>query len=191
MAKKRRSTKKNNQPNFMWLIVGGVIASMVLVFIAVSALRSDTVAARDIEGIVEYSNLSRDHVDAPQFVNNGLPPVGGEHYNIWQNCGVYDRPLDPGNAVHSLEHGAVWITYNPDDVSADDIAQMAEITEGGTHRLMSPFPGQISPVVVSAWGLQLQLDSADDPRLEQFVIGYEKGPQTPEPGAACTQGTAM
>jgi hypothetical protein len=45
-----------------------------------------------------------------------------------------------------------------------------------------------SPVVASAWGKQLRLDGAGDPRLERFVSAFQQGPQTPEPGAACTGG---
>ena len=32
-------------------------------------------------------------------------------------------------------------------------------------------------------------EGAGDPRLEKFIKAYEQGPQTPEPGAACTNGT--
>ncbi|MPZ29305.1 MAG: DUF3105 domain-containing protein, partial [Micromonosporaceae bacterium] len=45
-----------------------------------------------------------------------------------------------------------------------------------------------APVVASAWGKQLPLDSADDPRLKEFVRTFAQGPQTPEPGAPCTGG---
>jgi hypothetical protein len=55
--------------------------------------------------------------------------------------------------------------------------------------LVSPYPDLPAPVVASAWGKQLQLDSANDPRLEQFVSAFREGPQTPEPGAPCTGGT--
>ena len=64
-------------------------------------------------GVVKsYSNLSRNHtkepVDYPQ-----TPPVGGPHNPIWQNCGFYSKPVRNEHAVHSMEHGAVWITYSP------------------------------------------------------------------------------
>jgi len=39
------------------------------------------------------------------------PPAGGAHNDVWLNCGVYGRPVRNENAVHALEHGAVWITY--------------------------------------------------------------------------------
>ena len=34
------------------------------------------------------------------------------------------------------------------------------------------------------------LDGTNDPGLQSFIRAYRVGPQTPEPGAACTGGTA-
>ncbi len=115
------------------------------------------------------------------------PPAGGEHNPVWQNCGYYDEPVRDENAVHSLEHGAVWITYSP-DVSEDEVERLRDMAENQSYVLVSPRDGLPSPVVASAWGKQLKLDSASDPDLERFVRAYSQGPQTPEPGAACTGG---
>ena len=43
-----------------------------------------------------------------------------------------------------------------------------------------------SPVVLSAWGRQLGVDSAADPAVAAFVRAFSQGPQTPEPGAPRT-----
>ena len=115
------------------------------------------------------------------------PPVGGEHNPVWLNCGVYDTPVPKENAVHSMEHGAVWITYKP-DLPAADIAKLKEITPD-TYAVLSPFEGLTSPVVISAWGKQLALTGVNDNRLEAFIKEYRQGPQTPEPNALCTGGT--
>jgi hypothetical protein len=48
-----------------------------------------------------------------------------------------------------------------------------------------------TPVVASAWGKQLRLKSVDDPKLQEFIRAYRKGPQTPEPGAPCTGAAEM
>jgi hypothetical protein len=55
--------------------------------------------------------------------------------------------------------------------------------------LVSPYPGLPAPVVASAWGVQEWFHTAGDPKLNDFVSKYRQGPQTPEPGAACTNGT--
>jgi hypothetical protein len=65
------------------------------------------------------------------------------------------------------------------------IKTLSAIALDSDHRILSPYPGLPSPIVVSSWGYQLQLDSADDPRLLQFIAEYENGPNAPEPGAAC------
>jgi hypothetical protein len=137
-------------------------------------------------GVVKsYSNLSRDHtkepVDYPQS-----PPVGGPHNPIWQNCGYYSKPVRNEYAVHSMEHGAVWITYRP-NLPKDQVEKIKSLTLKN-YVLVSPYPGLPAPVVATAWGKQLRLDSANDPRLGQFVTTYRLGPQNPEPGAPCTGG---
>ena len=115
------------------------------------------------------------------------PPVGGEHNPVWQNCGFYTEPIRDENAVHSLEHGAVWITYSP-DLPQDEVERLRDLAQNETYVLVSPYPGLDSPVVASAWGKQVRLESAEDPDLERFVRAFSQGPQTPEPGAACTGG---
>lgn len=37
-------------------------------------------------------------------------------------------------------------------------------------------------------GDQIRATSASDPRIEQFIKAFLQGPQTPEPGAACSGG---
>ena len=90
--------------------------------------------------------------------------------------------------MHDLEHGAVWITYQPTLAKAD-IAKLTKYAKGQTYLDLSPYPYLPAPVVVSAWGKQLRLTGASDPRLEAFVKKYKQGPQTPEPGSPCTGGT--
>jgi hypothetical protein len=115
------------------------------------------------------------------------PPAGGEHNPIWQNCGFYAEPVRDETAVHSLEHGAVWITYQP-DLPQDEIERLRDLSQSNSYVLVSPYPDQDSPVVATAWGKQLALESAEDSNLERFINAYSQGPQTPEPGAACTGG---
>lgn len=117
------------------------------------------------------------------------PPAGGEHNSVWQNEGFYEEPVRNETAVHTLEHGAVWITYQP-DLPQEQKDTIRELVEAQTCLLASPYEGLDAPVVASAWGKQVSLEGADDLGLERFIRAYRQGPQTPEPGAACTGGTA-
>lgn len=106
---------------------------------------------------------------------------------LTQNCGFYSSSVQDEYAVHSLEHGAVWITYAA-DLPENQVELLQRLAHSGTHVLVSPYADLPSAVVASAWGLQLRLESAADQRLEQFVAKYAQGPQTPEPGAPCSGG---
>jgi hypothetical protein len=137
--------------------------------------------------VTTFKVSSRNHTTAPvSYPQN--PPVGGAHNPVWQTCGDYDQPVHNENAVHSMEHGAVWITYQP-SLAKDQVARLAGIAHAQTYVLVSPYPGLPAPVVASTWGVQEWFHSAGDAGLDQFVATYRQSPQTPEPGASCSGGT--
>ncbi|MGW0095718.1 DUF3105 domain-containing protein [Streptomyces sp. NPDC003328] len=144
--------------------------------------------AAPISGEKAWSNLSRNHVTTK--VNYPMtPPVGGNHAPVWQDCNgnVYTQQLQNENAVHSLEHGAVWVTYNNKAADADVKALAAKVAKT-PYTLMSPYPSESSPITLTAWGHQLNVAKVSDARVNDFFDKYVQGKQTPEPGAACTGG---
>ncbi|MFQ6172418.1 DUF3105 domain-containing protein [Oryzobacter sp. R7] len=167
-----------------------LITSVLTVILLIAGIVGFTiwrdVSTRPTLDAVQTFEVSRDHTTDPVTYEQ-TPPVGGNHSPTWLNCGVYTAPVPNENAVHSLEHGAVWVTYRP-DLPADQVEQLVDSLPD-TYMVVSPFEGLDAPVVASAWGTQLKLTGVDDPRLEEFVKEYRQGPQTPEPGASCTGGT--
>jgi hypothetical protein len=136
----------------------------------------------------DATKLTRNHVTTD--VKYPMePPVGGDHGPAWLNCDgvVYDRAVPNVNAVHALEHGAVWVTYNG-QASAADVDALASRVKSTQFSLMSPYEGQAGTIMLTAWGKQVTVDSADDPRVARFLAKYVQGAQTPEPGAPCTGG---
>ena len=106
---------------------------------------------------------------------------------VWWNCGFYDEPVRDENAVHALEHGAVWLAYSP-DLDEADVEVLHDLARENEKVLAAPYEGLDDgvAVVATAWARQLTLDSVDDPRLEEFVEQYQDGSQAPEAGASCT-----
>jgi hypothetical protein len=141
------------------------------------------------EGVETFEVSSNRHVEGDIDYDRS-PPAGGDHSNVWQNCGIYDEPVEDGQAVHSLEHGAVWITYRP-DLPDEQVQRLHDLVGSGGYVLLSPYEGLDSPIALSAWGVQLKLDDAADERAERFVTEYANGPQTMEPGAPCTGGVGV
>lgn len=140
-----------------------------------------------LDGLRRVAGLSRGHDEQVDYSGQELPPVGGIHSGVWQNCGIYDQPVEAKNAVHSMEHGAVWVTYHP-ELPAGDVESLQDAVRGQPFVLLSPYPELRSPIVMTAWGIQLELDSAGDSRIDDFINRYQRGPQTPEPGAPCSDG---
>jgi len=147
--------------------------------------------------------LAHEHVDGP-IRYSVTPPVGGDHNGTWMNCGVYTQPVPSERAVHNLEHGAIWITYQSSLPQAQ-IDQLKSFVQkqskvvlrsgnqtqatGERYMDLTPFTGLPSPIVMTAWGHQLQLTSPTDPRMQKFVDTFRANPTfTPEYGAACSGG---
>jgi hypothetical protein len=116
------------------------------------------------------------------------PPVGGAHNPVWQRClgDVYDAPIADEHAVHSMEHGAVWIAYNP-SLPADQVAKLAAKVKGNDYMLMSPYPGLDAPISLQTWGFQLKVNDASDSRVDAFIKDLRQISSV-EPGATCASG---
>ncbi|MEU6483842.1 DUF3105 domain-containing protein [Streptomyces sp. NPDC046887] len=152
--------------------------------------RTEAAAKAPIKGEKSWDakKLGRNHVAKP--VSYPMkPPVGGDHHRAWLNCdrNVYKVPVPEVHAVHSLEHGAVWVTYS-DKAPAGDVKKLEEKVGKTSYSFISPVKDQAGAVMLSAWGKQITVDGADDPRVDAFFGKYVQGTQTPEPGAACTGG---
>lgn len=167
-----------------------IIWGAVIVFVAALGylLYLGLQPAGVIAGLINFGPQARGHDETLHIDSGDLPPVGGTHNPVWQNCGIYTEPVDPEYAVHSMEHGAVWITYQP-DLPANEVSELQNLVRGQTFIILSPYPGLHSPVVATAWSVQIELESASDKRLPEFIDRYRLGSTTPEKGAACTGGT--
>jgi hypothetical protein len=150
--------------------------------------RPESPAAKAIDGV--RFHLEPDHNHVPGSISyDTTPPTGGNHSQLWADCTgtVYAQPIANENAVHMLEHGAVWITYNATTLPADQLATLQQLVTGADRLALSPYPGLKANVSLQAWGYQLFVDDAHDPRITRFIDALRYNPQTtPEYGATCS-----
>jgi hypothetical protein len=114
------------------------------------------------------------------------PPTNGDHAPLWQNCGFYRESIEDRHAVHSLDHGVVWITYRP-DLSQHQLETLRPYGNEN-YVMVSPYLGQNAPVIATSWRVQLKLNGANDPRLEQFVNEFKISELAPLSGNRCVLG---
>jgi hypothetical protein len=150
---------------------------------------ADPNPALRIQGIVTEAFQGGQHVRADQRVAYTFsPPIGGAHDAAWAACSgvIYPEPVRSENLVHSLEHGAVWVAYDPERITGDGVDALAERVDGSPYTVMSPYPGLEAPISVQAWGHQLMVSDPADLRIDQFIAALRANPNTtPEPGASC------
>ena len=143
-------------------------------------------AAKSIPGILVKSYPGGEHNDGV-IKYPETPPIGGQHANAWADCTgtVYANPIRQENAVHSLEHGSIWITYRP-GLAADQVDALKKRVEGVEQMLMSPYPGLSSAISLQSWGHQLKVDNASDKRIDDFIKDLRLNPTVaPEPNGSC------
>ncbi|MCC3764993.1 DUF3105 domain-containing protein [Glycomyces sp. TRM65418] len=143
--------------------------------------------------------MQQDHVDAAAGwdgenpVYEMTPPAGGHHLSAWQTCtgSVYPAPIVDGNAVHSMEHGAVWLTYDPELVDQAQIDALGLLIQGRDYSLMSPYPGQGVAVSLQSWGNRYQTDDPADATIEAYLDAYVLNERfNPEAMATCSGGVS-
>lgn len=185
-----------------WLLIGAIAVIVVLAVgvIGFALTRESEVSAwrpsddnRDpslaIPGIVTGQYAGQQHVNAQQRVAyDRSPPFGGPHDAYWAACNgvVYPTPVRSENMVHSLEHGAVWIAYNPDQITGPAVQTLAAKVQGQDYTMMSPYPGLDQPIALQSWGHELKLADPNDPRIDQFISSLRQNQYAyPEVGASC------
>src|SRR4029450_9338722 len=97
---------------------------------------------------------------------------------------VYTEPIANEHAVHSLEHGAVWITYKQ-GLAADQVDELRKKVQGQDYMLMSPYAGLDKNVSVQVWGYQLKTDDVNDGRIDEFIKDTRVVAAL-EPGICCS-----
>lgn len=192
--------KVSKQRDWTWIGLGGAAAVVAILIVGFAVWqnwdhsRSWQSRADGISGIVDYRKtdakaLTRNHQWG--VVTYAVsPPVGGNHNYNWQRCAgdVYNAPIANEHAVHSMEHGAVWVTYNP-SLSANQVSALAtKVKSIGDYIFMSPYPGLKSPITLQAWGFQLAVRDASDPRIGEFIKDLRVNASM-EPGVNCSSGS--
>ncbi len=194
-ARAAQSKKIMNKRQTPW---GLISVTVVVIVLAVAVIgyaihqgSKKSTSATDpnkITGIVHKTFGSGDHKTTVIDYGSDSPPFGGPHSPIWADCTgtVYPNQIANENAVHDLEHGAVWIAYKP-GLPADQLNVLTKLVSGQQYMLLTPYAGLKTNVSLQAWGYQLFVDSATDPRVQQFITDLKLNrDNTPEYGASCT-----
>jgi hypothetical protein len=116
-----------------------------------------------------------------------MPPTGGAHYGSRTiSAGFYDDKQSLGSLVHSLEHGAVVVYYDPaqlSDSAEQNLKEYASTHTGGWQSFIAmptPVENPESAYVLAAWEKRLAMDEYDESTVREFTAEYlGRGPENP------------
>lgn len=144
-------------------------------------------ASRWISQVESFPSNGNDHVDTgSQIEYERIPPLSGTHYGNTVGAGFYDETPALGSLVHTLEHGAVVVYYDPDALTPEAEASLRAWAKN--HRgtwssiVVAPHPKEDPehPYVLTAWRHELTLDEYDAEAVQAFAAEYlGRGPENP------------
>ncbi len=181
---KKRGAVKRRLAKIGAAVAGVSVVVAAYVFSPNFASYSPGSAGATIEGVETFTN-GTGHVTGTVTYPQ-TPPAGGEHNPTWLNCGIYSEPVANVYGVHALEHGALWVTYDP-AMSPTELEAL-RMHLPSSYVVLSPYSGLPAPIVLTAWNAQLRVESAADERIPLFFEEYWRSQHVPEPGALCSGG---
>jgi hypothetical protein len=162
------------------LVVGTIVATIVVLVAIVIIFRPTSPSDDPLLGEAVRIGPAT-HVDPSEVPIGALPQAGGPHAASPLRDGIYDEPVSEPHAIHALEHGLIWITYQPDLLSADDYARLEAVAEDHSRDvILSPRLQNVDPIVLVSWGRRLIMEDLDTQLVDDFIRTNTN--RSPEPG---------
>lgn len=167
--------KSSRQSAVKWAVA---IIAIIFVIYGLFLLISRTVTQRPGESIAiqgrEHIPVGSEH---PEYNSN--PPTSGSHDAQPTDWGVYQKELKDENVIHSMEHGGIWISYQPsiDDEMKEKLEAIGKKYSGSV--VVSPRAKNDSLIALASWGRLEKLSSFDKERIVEFIKRNKN--KSPEP----------
>ncbi|WP_336336420.1 DUF3105 domain-containing protein [Haloarcula brevis] len=147
----------------------------------------DTGDSDRLAGVKQFPDRGANHVGEGSAIDyQRVPPLSGTHYGSTVGAGFYEATPLLGSLVHTLEHGAVVVYYDPDELSPEARTSLREFSSvhTGTWRSVvvvpNPNDDPSAPYVVTAWRHELTMDGYDAETVHAFLSEYlGRGPENP------------
>ena len=182
-----RSPWRATIDSFGGFLTIGVVAITVLIIgvLVIANSPSSTSTQTSIAQLLGEARTSgkAEHIKNPAQIEivPGEPPTGGPHFVMPQRTGIYDEPIKDGHAIHSLEHGILWISYQPNLVDEKTVNALRNIAEEfSSDVILSPRPQNVMPIALASWGRLLPMRSLNEELAREFINTNRN--RSPEPG---------
>ncbi|MGH8953222.1 MAG: DUF3105 domain-containing protein [Acidimicrobiia bacterium] len=186
-SKQSRAAADRSQLRKRLIWIGGIVVVLGgAVFIAADVAQPEAPPPPELEATETFEELDPVHLapGSPTPEYNSDPPTSGPHDPSPAPCGIYREPVSDQGWLHSLEHGAVFVQYDPSLPETDIEAVEDMVRSNGREILLAPRPGIPAPYALGAWTRLLLVDEIDQNLVDSFEREFGNR-FSPEPGAVC------
>jgi hypothetical protein len=181
-AAQREKEKRERRERFVRRGALVVLGAGAFWFIFVRGAAPDEIGGHTIE---HFSTAgANQHTDGTVDYSM-TPPVSGEHAGSPAPCGIHATQIQNELMVHTLEHGAIGLLYDP-TLDLEQIRTLEGIAGSfDDHTFSAPYEGMETPISVVAWAQNMRLDSVDEAAINEFIDTFRTGGDAPEPQNEC------
>lgn len=134
---------------------------------------------------IEQADKGQKHVaDGSVKYDGPEPPTSGDHSSPlpWQ---AYDQPVPDMNIIHNLEHGGIYISYQP-GLPPEQVARIKALFTKPygkpdfqpTKALIAPRAANDAPIIMSSWRRSMKLQTFDEQKMiEYYLRNVGKAPE--------------
>lgn len=151
-------------------IGGGIAAAMVF-----SGGTSEPLSG---EFFLSQGREHKEPGDTPLYEYSTNPPTSGWHFVETLPAGFYDTPRLDGNILHSLEHGAIVLSYKSIISDEDKHILQAFYENNKTKLIIVPRENMDTNFALTAWEYIDRFDVYDEVRVIDFIKDHlNRGPE--------------
>ncbi len=140
-----------------------------------------------LAAVQTFESQGAGHVSRDEEIDyDTMPPTSGPHYTGTVDAGFHESRKPLGDLVHTLEHGAVVIYYDPAAITPEARASLEAFGDEHTgvwqRVVVVPHPQDDpkAPYVLTAWRHMLRLEEYDPETVRAFLAEYlGRGPENP------------
>lgn len=175
----RRDTLVKKKKTAKWLILAIIAGLIIGAFYLLFTKESDNAPRTDFSTVKPSEGQS--HVSKGTRVTyQSNPPTSGDHWATPLKDGIYDEEKPDEAIVHSMEHGRVWVSYNP-SISNEIKDELLNLLKNRSAIILTPREGNDTDIALAAWERLDTFDvegTLDTQRILDFIKNYlNKGPE--------------
>lgn len=158
------------------IIIGIALTTLVILiggvwFLSVQDVKQQEKESRPYVG-EKIADMGASHVKQGEShaQYNSNPPTSGPHWGDGvAGAGIKDKEIPDELLVHSLEHGAVIVSYKS-DLPQDQVEKLKNVfNEASGKKIMVPRKNLDVPIALTSWGWILKLQTIDEAKIKDFI----------------------